>query len=82
MDTVRATGELLQEYYDAVHRQTARALQGIDDPDLDRVVDRHWDPPVTLGVRLVSILGDCLQHLGQAAYAKGLHAEMADTPGA
>ena len=43
------------------------------DAELDRVVDERWDPPVTLGVRLVSILGDCLQHAGQAAYAKGLH---------
>jgi hypothetical protein len=35
-------------------------------------VDKRWDPPVTLGVRLVSTLADCLQHIGQAAYAKGL----------
>jgi hypothetical protein len=41
------------------------------DDGLDRIVDRRWDPPVTLGVRLVSILGDSLQHLGQAAYARG-----------
>ena len=40
--------------------------------DLDRVVDRRWDPPVTLGVRLVSIADDGLQHLGQAAYLRGL----------
>jgi len=82
VDAVKAPRGLLQEYYEAVHRQTAKVLQDIDDPDLDRVVDRHWDPPVTLGVRLVSILGDCFQHLGQAAYAKGLHAEPADAPGA
>ncbi|MDQ0664119.1 hypothetical protein QFZ35_002617 [Arthrobacter ulcerisalmonis] len=82
VDAVRAPRELLLEYYEAVHRQSAKILEGIGDSDLDRVVDRHWDPPVTLGVRLVSILGDCLQHLGQAAYAKGLHAGMADTGGA
>jgi len=82
VDAVRAPRELLLEYYEAVHRQTARALEGIDDPALDHVVDRHWDPPVTLGARLVSILGDCLQHIGQAAYAKGLHAGTADAPGA
>jgi hypothetical protein len=40
--------------------------------DLDRVVDRRWDPPVTLGVRLVSIADDSLQHVGQAAYLRGL----------
>ena len=39
---------------------------------LDRVVDESWDPPVTLGVRLVSILNDDTQHVGQAAYVRGL----------
>jgi len=42
-------------------------------PDaLDRVVDERWDPPVTLGVRLVSIADDAIQHAGQAAYLRGL----------
>src|SRR4029453_14235874 len=45
---------------------------GVPAPDLDRVVARRWDPPVTLGVRLVSVADDCLQHAGQAAYARGL----------
>lgn len=40
--------------------------------DLERVVDTNWDPPVTLGVRLVSVLSDDLQHVGQAAYLRGL----------
>ncbi len=40
--------------------------------DLDRVVDKRWNPPVTLGVRLVSILNDDVQHVGQAAYVRGL----------
>ena len=39
---------------------------------LDRIVDTRWDPPVTLGVRLVSIADDDIQHAGQAAYVKGL----------
>jgi hypothetical protein len=72
VDAVRAAPALLLEYYDAVHRQTAAFLQTLGDDDLDRIVDRRWDPPVTLGVRLVSIVADCLQHAGQAAYAKGL----------
>ena len=72
VDAVRAEPELLLEYYDAVHRQTEGFLEGLSDGDLDRIVDRRWDPPVTLGVRLVSTLADCLQHVGQAAYAKGL----------
>ncbi len=73
VDAVQAEPDLLLEYYDAVHRQTKGFLEGLRDEDLDRIVDRRWDPPVTLGVRLVSTLADCLQHVGQAAYAKGLH---------
>ena len=73
VDSVRARPELLLEYYDAVHRQTGGFLETLEDADLDRVVDESWDPPVTLGVRLVSTLADCLQHVGQAAYAKGLN---------
>ncbi|MFE5839189.1 DUF664 domain-containing protein [Arthrobacter sp. NPDC056493] len=72
VDAVRAPRELLAEYYGAVHRQTAEVLGGLGDDDLDRVVDTRWDPPVTFGVRLVSTIADCLQHAGQAAYAKGL----------
>jgi hypothetical protein len=47
-------------------------LEGLTPADLDRIVDRRWDPPVTLGVRLVSIADDSLQHVGQAAYLRGL----------
>ena len=47
-------------------------LDGLTPDDLDRVVDQRWDPPVTLGVRLVSIADDCLQHVGQAAYGRGI----------
>jgi hypothetical protein len=64
--------ELLLGYAEAVHARTAEFLRGLSDADLDRVVDRRWDPPVTLGVRLVSVLSDDLQHLGQAAYVRGL----------
>ena len=44
----------------------------VTEADLDRVVDERWDPPVTLGVRLVSVVNDDAQHLGQAAYVRGL----------
>lgn len=70
---VKAPPKLLLEYYDAVHRQTAEFLETLDDEDFGRIVDTRWDPPVTLGVRLVSTVADCLQHAGQAAYAKGLN---------
>lgn len=72
VDSVRADPGLLGEYYDAVHRQTADFLKDLGEEDLDRVIDKRWNPPVTLGVRLVSMLADCLQHAGQAMYVKGL----------
>ena len=60
------------EAADAVAAASAAFLDGLTDDDLDRVVDERWDPPVTLGVRLVSVLSDDLQHVGQAAYVRGL----------
>jgi uncharacterized damage-inducible protein DinB len=66
------SGELLIGYHDAVYQQTVDYLQNLLDADLDRIVDTSWDPPVTLGVRLVSVISDDLQHAGQAAYAAGL----------
>jgi uncharacterized damage-inducible protein DinB len=63
---------LLIAYHREVTLATARYLETVDDSELEREVDQRWDPPVTAGQRLVSILGDCLQHLGQAAYVKGL----------
>lgn len=62
----------LVAYYEAVHARTVDYLAGLAPADLDRVVDERWDPPVTLGVRLASILSDDLQHAGQAAYVRGL----------
>src|SRR3954453_14425999 len=64
--------QLLLDYGAAVGARSAEFLRGLTDDDLDRIVDRRWDPPVTLGVRLVSVLSDDLQHVGQAAYVRGL----------
>ncbi|SHN47089.1 mycothiol transferase [Cryptosporangium aurantiacum] len=64
--------QALIDYYDAVHARTRQFLAGLSPADLDRVVDERWDPPVTLGVRLVSVLDDDSQHVGQAAYVRGL----------
>ncbi|MFG2642620.1 DinB family protein [Streptomyces sp. NPDC048370] len=69
---VRAPAELLLGYYDAVHEQSLKHLGSLTDADLDRVVDEAWDPPVTLGVRLVSVIAEDNQHAGQAAYVRGV----------
>jgi uncharacterized damage-inducible protein DinB len=69
---VRVEADLLAEYLRAVHQQTTSYLATVTADDLDRVVDTRWDPPVTLAVRLVSVVSDDLQHAGQAAYVRGL----------
>lgn len=69
---VTPSPELLSGYFEAVHSRTVAYLDGLSDEDLDRVVDERWDPPVTLGVRLLSVIGDGLQHAGQAAYVLGV----------
>ena len=63
---------LLTGYHAAVHDLTLSVLDGLDEASLDRVVDPHWDPPVTAAARLVSVVNDITQHLGQAAYLRGL----------
>ena len=69
---VQLPADQLLGYYDAVHTRTVEFLKTVTDDGLDRIVDRRWNPPVTLGVRLVSVINDCDQHAGQAAYVKGL----------
>jgi uncharacterized damage-inducible protein DinB len=64
--------EALTGYYEAVHERTVGYLGRLTGADLDRVVDESWDPPVILGVRLVSVYDDGAQHAGQAAYVRGL----------
>jgi Protein of unknown function (DUF664) len=67
-----ADAPLLNEYHESVYAQTVKVVGEVRDPDLDRVVDRRWTPPVTLGVRLISVLDDGMQHVGQAAFVRGL----------
>ena len=69
---VRLGGDFLLDYLRAVHARSVEYLATVRPDDLDRVVDRRWDPPVTLGVRLVSVANECAQHIGQAAYLRGL----------
>lgn len=70
--SVVVDAELLLGYQDATHARTGEYLRTISDEDLERIVDTRWDPPVTLAVRLVSVVNDCTQHCGQAAFVRGL----------
>lgn len=73
VDRVRVdSAALLVEYQRAVHARTITFVEGLSETELNRIIDTSWDPPVTLRVRLVSVVEDCLQHAGQAAYLHGL----------
>ena len=63
---------LLIDYYEAVHRQTVGYVRNLRDEDFDRIVDRSWNPAVSLGVRLISVVGDTMMHVGQAQYVRGI----------
>lgn len=69
---VRAPADLLLDYYDTVHARTVEHVTPLTEADLDRVVDTRWTPHVTLGVRIVSVITDDNQHVGQAAYVRGV----------
>jgi Protein of unknown function (DUF664) len=66
------SGHLLTGYHDSVHDKSVEFVGTLKDKDLRRIVDRAWNPPVTLGVRLISVISDDLQHAGQAAIIRGL----------
>ena len=66
------SADVLTAYYDAVHERSIRYVSTLTDDDLPRIVDKSWDPAVTLSVRLVSVINDDLQHAGQAAYLRGM----------
>jgi hypothetical protein len=69
---VRASAELLTGYYEAVAARSAAYVSTLEPADLERVVDERWDPPVTLGARLVSVVNEVNAHVGQAAYVRGM----------
>jgi uncharacterized damage-inducible protein DinB len=69
---VVADAELLLDYFEDVHSNTLAYLRTLTEEDLARVIDTNWDPPVTVSIRLVSVISDDLQHAGQAAYVRGI----------
>jgi hypothetical protein len=69
---VRVSADLLSGYYHAVHEMTLEFVASVTAQELERIVDKRWTPPVTASARIVSIVDDCAQHLGQAAYIRGI----------
>lgn len=69
---VRTPPAELAGYHAAVNTATLNYLDALTEQELDRVVDTNWDPPVTTAARLVSVINDCTDHVGQAEYLRGL----------
>jgi hypothetical protein len=65
-------------YHDAVADRTIEYLASVTPDELDRVVDQSYQPPVTVGIRLVSVVNDCMQHAGQAGYVRGMFERQQD----
>ena len=72
---------LLVEYLGAATAALSEYIAGLSEADLDDVIDTSWTPHVTRGVRLVSMIDDAAQHVGQAAYAAGILASAAGSGG-
>ena len=66
------SAELLTGYFDAAYEEAIRFVNGLSEDGMGRVVDENWTPPVTLAVRLVSVISDDLQHAGQAMFVRGI----------
>lgn len=62
----------LLKYHDAVMQRSFAYVKDLTPVLLDEIIDRSYDPPVTRGVRLVSVLSDNIQHAGQARYLRGI----------
>lgn len=74
--------QLLVGYHEAVHARTVEVVDPLSLNRIGEVIDDSWDPPVTVGVRLVSIVDDAAKHLGQAEYVRGLLLRRRDDAGA
>jgi hypothetical protein len=67
-----SASELL-DYYRAVLEESKRYLLTLSEVDLKRKLDEPWFQPIpTAGVRIVSIMSDCLEHAGEVSYLRGL----------
>lgn len=71
--------DLLLAYHDVVHERSLEYVRTITPAELDRIVDSSWDPPVTAGVRIVSVIDDCMNHAGQANYVRGMYERLSES---
>lgn len=70
---IRPAGpQVLLDYHEAVYQRSVAYIATLSPADMDRVLNEpQYDPPPTVGVRLVSVCSDNIQHAGQVAYLRG-----------
>ena len=65
--------DTLLGYHRAVLARSQAFFPTLSQADLDRELNEPWFQPLpTVGVRIISLLGDNLEHAGQMAYIRGL----------
>ncbi len=65
--------QVLLDYHDHITERSKAYVSGLAAEDFDRALNEpQWQPLPTVGVRLMSVISDNLQHAGQAAYLRGL----------
>ena len=69
---MRPPRAILLGYHDRVAGRVLDYLPTVDADELDRIVDTNYDPHVTAGIRLMSVVQDNTQHAGQARYLRGM----------
>ena len=65
--------ETLLGYHRAVLERSQRYISSLTSTDMDRELKGPPFLPPKVGLRLIMVLSDSLQHAGQAAYVRGLH---------
>lgn len=68
-----ASARVLLEYHESVLERSKTYVSGLSPEAFDRELNQpQFQPLPTVGMRLVSVISDNLQHAGQAAYLRGL----------
>ncbi|TNL99353.1 DinB family protein [Corynebacterium tapiri] len=68
---ITLTSQTLPSALDYLNAVIGEIVAYFPTADLDEVVDDSWDPPTTRGVRLVSLIDDCQQHVGAIMHIAG-----------
>lgn len=64
---------VIMNYEKEVLERVKSFINSLSAEDLDRELNEPWFQPLpNVGVRLISIMSDALQHTGQIAYVRGL----------